>query len=261
MPRRVTISQYATEAVGRLLAERFGDDHPRHIVELVPVRSDPGSIYLACGCGAELRIDHAFAKRLNEPGLEPPPALVSVLTALEQAKGISATQQRVRDDEKAALKVAERSLQQLLVNVGVSVGGIYSTDSLRTTWRELPKHISDRISTLADSAKEMKENCNEVLLIVREIAVANALMQIEAPIGCKLEVARQLVLDPELRDAYDAATMTKEPGAAKKFILDQVSALASEAAFKEEDDQEPPKRRMSEELRIRLADLHRKEGY
>lgn len=227
----VTISKYARTAAGRLLADRYGDAHRQHKVELRITRCDPLSVWLPCECGQELRLDRSDVDRLNElKGQTPPRAdpVEAVVTTLEHATGaltkVNAAERSKSDLVKAA-KEALRGLLHMFDGGGTPIQGtlnrVYDLDDVMAFWTGLPQMLSEHAATAAQKVERTRAECEEVIVILREIRVAKALLDTDAPLDRKIEVARQLTLDPALRDAYDAAEATEDPEAARKFIADQ----------------------------------------
>ncbi len=231
MPETVTISKFARSAAGRLLAERHGIEHRQHKVELRVLRCDPLAVWLPCECGAELRLDRSEVDRLNElKGQTPPRAapIEAVVTTLEHATDALAevnAAERAKSDVVQAAKEALRGLLHMFDGGGTAIQGalqrVYDSDDVLAFWDGLPQMLSDHAAAAAQRVEGTKKTCGEIIAILREIRVTKALLDTDAPLDRKIEVARQLMLDPALRDAYDAAEATEDPEAARKFIADQ----------------------------------------
>jgi hypothetical protein len=231
MSETVTISKFARSAAGRLLAERHGIEHRQHKVELRVTRCDPLSVWLPCDCGSELRLDRSEVDRLNElKGQTPPRAepVEAVVTTLEHAKDALAkvnASERSKSDLIKAAKEALRGLLHMFDGGGTPIQGslnrVYDLDDVAAFWAGLPQMLSEHAAAAAQKVEHTQTACEEVIGILREIRVAKALVDTDAPLDRKIEVARQLTLDPALRDAYDAAEATEDPEAARKFVADQ----------------------------------------
>jgi hypothetical protein len=113
---------------------------------------------------------------------------------------------------------------------------IYDLDDLSGFWGELPKLLAEHTEKSTRSVEDTRRKCEEAIVIMREIRVARALLDTDAPLDKKLDVARQLSLDPDLRDAYDAAEATEDPEAARKFVADQAGGELREPRRSQESD-------------------------
>jgi hypothetical protein len=235
-PVSVTISKYDSSAAGRTLAQWYGEEHNRHTVELRVVQSDPISVYLPCSCGATLRVERDAAAQLQKMEVpETPPTIAAVVTAMERAARTMQTAEQAEVTQKQLVEEIKRAMNKLLQPLygngalhRAELDRIYDLDEAQKAWAGLPERLANQAAGAIVTTQRAKQACEEAVTLLREIRVARALLQATAPLETKVEVARRLTLDPDLRAAFDAAEATGDPDAATKFITDQVGGMVKE---------------------------------